>query len=129
MHIEYTTPAKEDIDVCVTLTDGTHSPFAHCLYTPQPVVGLRLVTVGKFKATGNSGRVEEATVQFDLRKGEFVIQPKRLVAGGFDFDKPAQAESGETATVTPDTPPQVLPPTAPPVPPAHPSAAAAANKK
>ena len=96
MHIEYTTPAKDDIDVCVTLTDGTHSAYAHCLYTPAPVVGLRLVTVGKFKATGNSGRVEEATVQFDLRKGEFVIQPKRLVAGGFDFDKPAQPEPAQT---------------------------------
>lgn len=107
MQIEYTTPAKEDIDVCVTLTDGTHSPHAHCLYTPAPVVGLRLVTVGKFKATGNSGRVEEATVQFDLRKGEFVIQPKRLVAGGFDFDKPVQPETAETTPPTSDAAPQV----------------------
>ena len=106
MQIEYTTPAKEDIAVCVTLTDGTHAPHAHCLYTPAPVVGLRLVTVGKFKATGNSGRVEEATVQFDLRKGEFVIQPKRLVAGGFDFDKPVQPEPAETpAEAAPSAPP------------------------
>lgn len=115
MQIEYTTPANDDIDVCVTLTDGTHSAYAHCLYTPSPVVGLRLVTVGKFKATGNSGRVEEATVQFDLRKGEFVIQPKRLVAGGFDFDKPVQPETVaiESATKDPQSPAQPAPSTTP----------------
>ena len=97
MHIEYMTPPKDDIAVCVTLVDGTHADYAHCLYTPEPVVGLRMIPVGKFKAIGTSGRVEEATVQFDLRKGEFVIQPKKLVAGGFDFDKPVRD------VLTPDT--------------------------
>lgn len=118
MQIEYTTPAKEDIEVCVTLLDGTHASYAHCLYTPEPVVGAKLVTVGKFKATGNSGRVEEATVQFDLRKGEFVIQPKKLVAGGFDFDKPSQPEPAATTPVAADTQP-----------PAPPAPAVTPNKK
>jgi hypothetical protein len=107
MQIEYTTPSKEDIEVCVTLPGGEHAPYAHCLYLPQPIVGLRLVTVGKFRATGNSGRVEEATVQFDLRKGEFVIQPKKLVAGGFDFDKPAQPEPATETAPTAETAPAV----------------------
>lgn len=114
MQIEYTTPQADYLDVEVTLTepDGMVGA-AECLYKPEPIAGLRMIPVGRFKATGQSGRVEEATVQFDLRKCEFVIQPKKLVAGGFDFDKPTQpeptqAESGVTEPATKDTQPQVL---------------------
>jgi hypothetical protein len=98
MHIEYTTPQADYLDVAVTLTepDGTDGA-AECVYKPEPVVGLRMIPAGKFKAIGRSGRVEEAVVLFDIRKSEFVIQPKKLVAGGFDFDKPV------SDGLTPDT--------------------------
>lgn len=117
MQIEYTTPQADYLDVKVTLTEGDGMVgAAECLYKPEPVVGLRMIPVGKFKATGNSGRVEEATVQFDLRKCEFVIQPKKLVAGGFDFDKPSQPEPSETpadtaasSAPTPPTPSAAVP--------------------
>ena len=91
MQIEYKTPQADYLAVSVMLDDVAQTvtdESAVCLYQPEAVVGLRAIPVGKFTALGDSGRVEEALVLFDIRKGEFVIQPKKLVAGGFDFDKP-----------------------------------------
>lgn len=114
MQIEYTTPQADYLDVEVTLTgpDGAVDA-AECVYKPEAVVGLKAISVGKFTARGSSGRVEEAVVLFDLRKSEFVIQPKKLVAGGFDFDKPAAPDAiAETpdiaAAATPSDPPMQL---------------------
>lgn len=105
MQIEYTTPQADYLSVMVmidatdTMLTAADGP-AECVYKPEAIVGLKAIPVGKFTARGDSGRVEEATVLFDLRKSEFVIQPKKLVAGGFDFDKPPQPES---TTVPPNT--------------------------
>ncbi len=105
MQIEYTTPQADYLSVMVTIDNAgtvlaaSDGP-AECVYKPEAVVGLKAIPVGKFTARGDSGRLEEATVLFDLRKGEFVIQPKKLIAGGFDFDKPPQPES---TTVSSDT--------------------------
>lgn len=128
MQIEYTTPQADYLAVTVTLDDtdtqltASEGP-AECVYRPEAVVGLRAIPVGKFTARGDSGRVEEATVLFDLRKGEFVIQPKKLVAGGFDFDKPAQPEPAQTDAAATEP---AAKDTQPPVPPAP---AVTPNKK
>ena len=90
MKIKYTPPALDNMRVEVMLPDGTLSNTAVLEYVPEPVVGMKTVPVGKFRAVGNSGREEEADVVFDLRKGTFVILPKRLHSEGFDFDKPPE---------------------------------------
>ena len=105
MQIEYATPQADYLSVMVTIdaADTVLTPSdgpAECVYKPEAIVGLKAIPVGRFTARGDSGRVEEATVVFDLRKSEFVIQPKKLVAGGFDFDKPPQPES---TTSSPNT--------------------------
>jgi len=95
MKIEYTTPPTDamKVAVCTTSPDGETSSVvapesALCTYMPVPFKGIRDIPVGKFKAVGDSGRIEEASVVFDLKRGEFVIKPKQLVADGFAFDKP-----------------------------------------
>lgn len=94
MRIKYTLPAAENMEIVVDSPLADNRPTA-CEYIPEPLAGLRYIPVGKFKAVGNNGRVEEAVVQFDVRKGEFVIQPKKLVAAGFDFDKPPEVPAAE----------------------------------
>jgi hypothetical protein len=96
MRVEYLIPAADNMRVDITLPDASIVHDVKLQYVPEPVVGLKTVPVGKFRAVGNSGRVEEADVVFDLKKATFVILPKRLHTEGFDFDKP---EDDTTETV------------------------------
>lgn len=99
MRIEYTVPPDDNMAIEIRLPDGTLANDAAVQYVPEPVVGMKVVAVGRFRATGNSGRVEEADVVFDLKKGTFVILPKRLHAAGFDFDKPPEEDNAEPSEV------------------------------
>jgi hypothetical protein len=103
MRIEYSTPRSDDMSVSIRLADGTLAittdenvaTTAVCAYEPEPIAGYSTIGVGKFRATGQGGRVVDAEVVFDLRRGTFVIRPKKLESEGFEFDKPVAATSTE----------------------------------
>lgn len=98
MRIEYRLPGPADnVNITAHATDDAVEAPVLCVYTPEAVAGARRIFVGRFKAVGAGGRVEEAAVFFDLRRAEFIIQPKKIVAEGFNFDKLPEKEP-ETST-------------------------------
>ena len=104
MRIEYSTPRGDDMfEVAIKLADGTYASTtdeniataAVCSYVPEPIAGVSVISVGRFRAIGQGGRVVDADVVFDLRRHAFVIKPKKLESEGFDFDKPLVPEALE----------------------------------
>ncbi len=102
MKIEYRAPVNQHIGIAASVQKagekaGDTVESVLCTYTPEPVDGAKIISAGHFKAIGDSGRVEQAEVVFDLRRKMFVLRPKRLIAGGFDFDKPEGDGDGAAA--------------------------------